>query len=92
MRRIERTNQFKRDFRRERRGRHRAMLETGLPEVIEQLAADTPLAPALRDHALSGNWSGFRDCHVRPDLVLIYQKTEDTLRLIRLGSHAELFE
>lgn len=68
------------------------MLETGLPEVIEQLAADTPLAPALRDHALSGNWSGFRDCHVRPDLVLIYQKTEDTLRLIRLGSHAELFE
>jgi mRNA interferase YafQ len=92
MRRIEHTNQFKRDFRRERRGRHRAMLETSLPDLVEQLAADEPLAPALRDHALAGNWSGFRDCHIRPDLVLIYQKTGDALRLIRLGSHAELFE
>ena len=43
------------------------------------------------DHALSGEWGDHRDCHVKPDLVLIYQKSgADTLRLVRLGSHAEL--
>ena len=43
------------------------------------------------DHALSGSWTDFRDCHVRPDLVLIYQKPDaKTLRLVRIGSHAEL--
>ena len=43
------------------------------------------------DHALSGEWGDHRDCHVKPDLVLIYQKSgADTLRLVRFGSHAEL--
>ena len=43
------------------------------------------------DHALSGEWSDHRDCHVKPDLILIYQKPDaDTLRLVRLGSHSEL--
>ena len=49
------------------------------------------LTPRHHDHALSGEWSDHRDCHVKPDLVLIYQKVRaDTLRLVRLGSHAEL--
>ena len=49
------------------------------------------LEPRHHDHALSGEWKDHRDCHVRPDLVLIYQKSgADTLRLVRLGSHAEL--
>ena len=55
------------------------------------LASDEALPARLRDHALSGNWSGFRECHVRPDLLLIYEKPQGTLRLIRLGSHSELF-
>ena len=43
------------------------------------------------DHALSGDWKDHRDCHVKPDLVLIYQKPDAaTLRLVRLGSHSEL--
>ena len=43
------------------------------------------------DHGLSGEWSDHRDCHVKPDLVLIYQKPDaGTLRLVRLGSHSEL--
>lgn len=44
-----------------------------------------------RDHGLSGNWTGFRECHVKPDLLLIYEKPEGVLRLVRLGSHSELF-
>ena len=46
----------------------------------------------IRDHALSGNWSGYRECHIKPDLLLIYRKPDaSTLRLARLGSHSELF-
>jgi mRNA interferase YafQ len=92
MRRIERTTQFKRDYRRKERGLYGTTLDTILPAVIERLAADLPLPVRLRDHPLTGRWSGLRDCHIRPDLVLIYEKTDDTLRLVRLGSHAELFE
>lgn len=91
MRAIERTTRFKRDYRREMKGRHRATLETDLIAVLRALASDTPLAENHRDHALSGEWSGFRDCHIRPDLVLIYEKLDaETLRLVRLGSHSEL--
>jgi mRNA interferase YafQ len=91
MRRIERTNQFKRDFKREKKSNPR--LDDMLVPVIELLLKDEPLPERLRDHALSGPWSGFRDCHIRPDLVLIYAKSSpDTLTLTRLGSHAELFD
>lgn len=91
MRRIERTNQFKRDFKREKKSNPR--LDDMLVPVIELLLRDEPLPDRLRDHGLSGPWSGFRDCHVRPDLVLIYAKsTPETLTLTRLGSHAELFD
>jgi len=52
---------------------------------------DGPLAERYRDHPLSGDWAGFRDCHIKPDLVLINEKPDDTsLRLVRLGSHTEL--
>jgi len=52
---------------------------------------DEALADRHHDHPLSGEWAGFRDCHVKPDLVLIYEKPDDeTLRLVRLGSHSEL--
>jgi mRNA interferase YafQ len=48
---------------------------------------------ANRDHPLKGEWRGYRDCHVKPDLVLIYAKRgADLLRLARLGSHSELFK
>ena len=91
MRTIERTAQFKRDYKRESKGRHRPFLDAALASVVEVLARDEPLAPRFHDHALSGEWSDHRDCHVKPDLILIYQKPEaDTLRLVRLGSHAEL--
>ena len=91
MRKIERTIQFKRDYRREARGRHRMSLDDSLRSILVALANDHPLEPRRHDHALSGEWKDCRDCHVKPDLVLIYQKPDaDTLRLVRLGSHSEL--
>lgn len=91
MRRIERTGTFKRDFRREFKHRHRAPLEAEFVAVVSALADDRPLDARHRDHALMGNWRDHRDCHIRPDLVLIYRKPDaDTLQLVRLGSHAEL--
>ena len=91
MRTIERTSRFKRDYRRESRGRHRNDLDKRLAVIVNALAYDIPLDERHHDHSLSGDWSDFRDCHVWPDLVLIYEKPDpQTLRLVRLGSHSEL--
>jgi mRNA interferase YafQ len=91
MRTIEWTTQFKRDYRRESKGAYRNTLDLELFPVIEALANDRALAPRLRDHALVGEWKDCRDCHIKPDLVLIYMRSSlDALRLIRLGSHSEL--
>ncbi len=60
-------------------------------EAVNLLAADTPLPRRYFDHPLSGEWRDHRDCHIRPDLVLIYRKPdEETLELVRPGSHSEL--
>jgi len=60
-------------------------------EVVDMLAADKPLPRRNFDHPLTGDWSDHRDCHIRPDLVLIYRKPDDaSLDLVRLGSHSEL--
>ena len=91
MRTTERTTQFKRDYKRESRGQHRATLDATLRPVTEALADDRPLDRRRQDHGLSGAWADHRECHVKPDLLLIYQKPDaETLLLVRLGSHAEL--
>jgi mRNA interferase YafQ len=94
MRKIEWTRQFKRDYKKLRSSpRYRGDLETALPDLLEKLAADLALNPKLKDHALAGEMAGFRECHLRPDLLLVYAKDEDppSLKLMRLGSHSELF-
>ena len=91
MRTIEHTTRFRRDYKREKKGRHATRLDAWLTLVIDMLVNDTPLPARYQDHALSGEWSDHRDCHVRPDLVLLYRKPDkDTLQLVRLGSHSEL--
>lgn len=91
MRRIERTGQFKRDYKREARGPHRTTRARDFVEVLRMLAYDEPLAGKQRDHALTGEWQDHRDCHIKPDLVLIYRKPGGgVLQLVRLGSHSEL--
>jgi mRNA interferase YafQ len=63
---------------------------------FQRLRADIQLPSNLKDHALTGNWKGCRECHIKPNLLLIYMKTDEiensngTLRLVRLGSHTEL--
>lgn len=72
--------------------RHSKDVGSLLPEILKLLLVDQPLPDKNRDHALSGDWTGYRECHVKPDLLLIYRKPDaDTLRLARLGSHSELF-
>ena len=85
---------FKRQFARDlklavRRGKDLKKIEA----VIDLLCSQQPLPPSLRDHPLSGNYSGFRDCHIEPDLILIYRIDNGLLQLIclRLGSHSDLF-
>jgi mRNA interferase YafQ len=90
MRTIERTSQFKRDYKRETKGPSRATLNRDLVEILTLLANDRSLADKHRDHSLTGDWQNHRDCNIRPDLVLIYRKPNPkVLRLIRLGSHSE---
>ncbi len=92
MRTIDRSTVFKRDYKREAKGRHRATLDEDLRPVLLALLTDRPLEAKYRDHDLSGDWAGYRECHVRPDLLLIYRKSDsETLRLARFGSHSELF-
>ena len=90
MRRIRRTAAFKRDYRREKKARFAKTLDDDLADVLASLAGDRPLAPRHRHHALAGSWKDDRDCHVRPDLVLIYRKPDaGHLDLVRLGSHSK---
>ena len=76
MRTIERTTAFKRDYKREKKGPHGRQVDELIATVVTSLAKDEALAEALRDHPLSGPWKDHRDCHVRPDLVLIHRKPD----------------
>jgi mRNA interferase YafQ len=91
MRTVRYTARFKRDYRRKKSDRLGTKLDTLMMEVVNLLAADEPLPRRNFDHALTGDWSDHRDCHIRPDLVLIYRKPDDEhLELVRMGSHSEL--
>lgn len=67
---------------------HRAALGV----VIALLQADGPLPDRCRPHPLVGIWTGYMECHVKPDLLLIWKVVDDELRLARIGSHAKLFQ
>ncbi|WP_419319269.1 type II toxin-antitoxin system YafQ family toxin [Caulobacter sp. ErkDOM-E] len=87
---LEITGQFKRDYKREKPGRH-TDLDAVFKATVDLLVSETPLPVANRDHPLKGDWKGCRDCHLKPDLVLTYRKTRTSIELLRLGSHSELF-
>jgi len=93
MRTIERSSAFKRDYKKvSATPRHHQNLDQLLLAVLALLLTDQPLPENNRDHALTGDWSDYRECHIKPDLLLIYRKPNaTTLRLARLGSHSALF-
>ena len=84
------SNRFKRDLKRAvRRGCDIALLE----KTVNLLAKGRPLPESSRDHLLTGNWKGYRECHIEPDWLLIYKTVENELILLlmRTGTHADLF-
>ena len=80
---------FKKDFKKITKMAIPEIIEVG--HVIAKLQRGEALDARHVDHALTGNWLGFRDCHIKPDLVLIYRVEEGVLQLARIGSHSELF-
>lgn len=88
--RIEVTRQYLRDL---KLARKRNLDENKLNDIIRKLSGGEQLPPANRDHVLTGNYKGYRECHISPDWLLIYSK-EDNLKLLtllRTGSHSDLF-
>ena len=82
------STRFKKDFKTcVKRGYKMSLLQ----QAINTLRIPAPLPPQNRDHNLSGNYSGYRECHIEPDWLLIYKQTDDELRLDRTGTHADLF-
>ena len=97
---IDWSHEFKRDHKREGKTHGQAALTKMLDDCFDYLLEDQPLPFSYRDHSLSGKWKNCRDCHLKPDLILLYAKrdadpdvpgSEDLLFLMRLGSHSEIF-
>lgn len=87
---IEVTRQYLRDL---KLARKRNLDEKKLNKVIAALACGEALPPSNKDHVLTGNYRGYRECHVAPDWLLIYSRS-DVLRIVKLvrtGSHSDLF-
>jgi mRNA interferase YafQ len=88
MKAIFQTSQFKKDLKRiKKRGKDL----TKLKEIVSVIANGEVLEERHRDHSLSGNWSGSRDCHIEPDWIRIYRVNDENLFLERTGSHSDLF-
>lgn len=89
MKAIVQTSQFKQDL---KKVKHSGRYDVGdLLAIVELLARDQPLAEKHKDHPLHGNWKNHKECHIKPDWLLIYQQLPDKLILVRTGSHSELF-
>ncbi len=82
------STQFKKDFQTcIKRGYKMPLLQ----QIIDTLRIPEPLPASNRDHKLSGNYSGYKECHITPDWLLIYQQTDTELKLNRTGTHSDLF-
>ena len=87
---IKHTSQFKKDYKlAKRRGLNLSLLK----EIISRLANGEQLEEKYRDHDLSGDWKGHRECHIHPDWLLVYRIEDDVLilTLSRTGTHSDLF-
>ncbi len=89
MREVVLTSAFKKDYKRLNRSGQYAMQD--LQSIVEQLADNIPLAEKYRDHPLTGNLNDCRECHIKPDWLLMYRIESNDLVLVRTGSHSDLF-
>ena len=89
MYRIDFTNAFKADV---KRARKRGLDIESLEKIVDDLQKGIPLEPKHRDHALGGNYTGSRECHIKPDWLLVYYILEEWLVLKRTGTHSDLFD
>ena len=93
MRMIDLSKAIRKDFKRIKANPRHTDLDQVLGDVTDLLIEDMPLPQHYRDHALVGNWKNYRECHIKPDLLLVYKFIDmDILHLARLGSHSELFK
>ena len=85
------SNRFKKDL---KLAAKRGMNLDELDAIVERLAAGQPLPEKNRDHALTGDYIGFRECHIRPDWLLVYRVDGEDLILFlfRTGTHTDLFD
>ena len=88
---IKYTTQFKKDYKLAKR---RGLDITLLKDIVSKIANGEILDTKYKDHPLSGNWSGHRECHIQPDWLLVYKQDKDRLILttFRTGSHADLLK
>jgi len=89
VREVVQTAQFKQDLKKiKNSGRYKL---TDLLEVVELLASEAPLSARHKAHDLTGNWKNYKECHIKPDWLLIYRLLDEKVILVRTGSHSELF-
>ncbi len=88
---IKHSMKFKKNY---KLARKRGLDVSALKEIITKLGNGVPLDAKYKDHALKGNWKGFRECHIQPDWLLIYLIEDDilTLTLVDTGTHADLLK
>ncbi len=82
-------NSFDKDYKRELKS---GLDSQSLLDIVNKLQAKEPLEKKHKDHQLKGNLQDFRECHIKPDLCLIYRIQAKNLHLVRLGSHSRLFK
>jgi len=88
MKKVKIRNSFGKDHERHIKG---TPLDGEMRELVRLLASGAPLPAKYRDHPLKGKLAGLRDCHLRPDVVVIYTRSDTMIELVRVGSHSELF-
>ena len=88
---IKNTTQFKKDYKLDKR---RGLDISLLKSIVTKLANGESLDPKYKDHPLTGNWIGHRECHIQPDWLLVYRYEDDVLvlTLVRTGTHSDLFD
>ena len=87
--RLFKTNQFKRSY---KKLKLTDSQEQAFIDVAYKLLNDIKLDEKYREHTLKGEYSGFKECHIKPDLLLVYMIEDDVLKLVDIGTHSDLFD